>query len=131
VGDRRPILEDKMADTIYQYSIGEFHQHNFAGTVEVAGTATVDKLSVLHDVLIHINPAGTAGTVTVTYDSALGTVYDTVLSSTTLGTASSKTDIVYTPTSEQFMRPGDAVVVAWANAQNAQVGALIDIEGLK
>ena len=119
-----------MAFTLAEYHSGgsDWLRWYESGTVTLAGTISVPVPCLLESVLVHINPAGTAGTVTVVVDSALGSAYDTTISSSALGTADPTSNIVYHPSADLFLAAGDAIVVSWDNAQSAEVGVVVQAE---
>jgi len=71
----------------------------------------------------------TAGTFTITLDSALGAEYDVTLYSVD-PSVSSVTSIVWVPTSPMYLAPGDAVRVTYTNADKRTYGVVITMRSV-
>lgn len=75
---------------------------------------------------LHTNPAGGAGSLTVTVDSAAGAAYDTLVYTKSMVGV---TDVVWRAVpyndSPLILKAGDKLAVAWANAGGATWGLTI------
>ena len=101
-------------------------------TFDVAGGAIAQTFAPsgplwLRGLLIHVSAAPTtAGSFTVTLDSQFGAAYDTVLYSIDLSTAS--TTDVFNNDLELLLEAGDALDVAYANADGRTIGVQLIFE---
>jgi len=93
---------------------------------DVAGGAIAETFAPsgpvwLEGLLVHVSAAPTtSGSFTVTLDSRLGAAYDTVLYSINLATAS--TTDVFNNDLRLLLEAGDALDIAYANADGRTIG---------
>jgi hypothetical protein len=107
-----------------KHIIGKMYSDSATGAAAIA-YSTANEISQagvhLKEIRIGLSAAGGAGNLTVTINSALGAVYDTVVDTTDMTTV---TDYYYKPPedSKLLLFPGDTIDVAWANGSTRTYG---------
>lgn len=83
----------------------------------------------LMSVTLHLSAAPTtAGYLTITLDAEAGPEYDTIFNKVDLA-AGSTTDFVYQPDQPFYLTGGDALKVAYANANSLTYGLTVIVVG--
>lgn len=100
------------------------------GSAAINKTTAIAAAFKLTKILVHFDSAPTTSeNLVVTLDSGAGAAYDTVLYSVD-PSASSLTDIVYTPDGECSLVSGDEIKVAFTNTDTVTYGVSIYYEEL-
>lgn len=108
-----------MGDTI--------RRHQAIGAAAINETITPGCAFQLEHVKVHLSAAGGAGDLTVTIDANAGAVYDVVLKTQDMTSA---TDLVWSLERPLMFENGDKMVVAWANTGTKTYGLEVGWRGL-
>lgn len=109
-----------------RYFYDNFSQALASGALSTTKTYSYD--TRVRQVMVHASTA-ISETITVTFDSADGSNYDTLLASTTL---SSATDYVFRPAGILILRKGDGIKVTCTNnGGTGTVYGTVQVEGLE
>lgn len=106
------------------------HSGTGSGAMLVSASVPQSKERRVDGVTVKLSAAPTtAGTLTVTLNAAAGAEYDAVLYQVDPAT-SSATSIVWQPDPPLWLVGGDAIDVAYANANSCVYGVQIALEGV-
>jgi hypothetical protein len=89
------------------------------GAAAIAVTIAPTKKWQLHEIRLHLDAAGGAGDLTVTIDSGVDPVYDTVIATQDM---TSVTDYYWQPNDPIKFSKTDELDIAWANANTKTYG---------
>ncbi len=96
-----------------------------AGSGAIAASMTALRVARITNVTLNLDAAPTTSeNFTITFNSATGAAYDTLLYSVDLASGST-TDVVWMPDQPLWLQAGDAIGVAYANSDGNTYGVLI------
>jgi hypothetical protein len=109
----------KRATQLIEALLGVSAKQRATGSGALSVTVNTGTRTLVKELRLHLSAVGAGGNLTVTIDNGTNAVYDTVLLTQDMTSA---TDIHWQPTRPIELESGDKLIIAWANAGGKTYG---------